>query len=79
MAVGAWRRYECGNAVDQLQWCEGDLILSVSSLVASSVIDSTWVSAPIPARLAALLGQQRYTNSLPALRSLSIANGGRAQ
>ncbi len=56
MPMGARRWYQGSDTVDQLQRCECELVLPVSSLVASSVIDSTWFSAPIPAGLTALLG-----------------------
>jgi hypothetical protein len=46
MPVRAWRRYQGGYAVNQLQWREGDLVCLGAALV----------SAPIPARLAVLLG-----------------------
>ena len=51
MPVGARRWHQGGNAVDQLQWCEGELVCPDSS-----VIDATLVSALITARLAVLLG-----------------------
>ena len=52
MAMRAGRRYECGNSVDQLQWCQGDLVLPYTSLVARAIVDF----ALIPAGLAVLLG-----------------------
>jgi hypothetical protein len=65
VAVGARRWHQRGNAVYQLQRCEGQLVCLGATLVR------------LPGSLRCLA--QRYTKAEPSLRRRSMAKGGRAQ